>query len=343
MVSVIIPVYNAEKTLASCVQSLLDQTYTDFELILIDDGSKDRSGQICDELREACAGRNVRCQVIHQENGGVSRARNCGMDHANGEFFVCVDSDDVVEPCYLEDLVRTAEAHPEFGHVICGFRCTSHVHDYVLTDREPLTVVDRRDYMLLYEKILVQGPCFALYRTDIVRKNNIRMREDLSRAEDTLFNLNYLDALDCTTIGVVNKTNYIYQNEDQNSLFRRYREDLLPLIDTVEQAIASHLKKWDVTDKTSWQRFYNVVFFDYQSVLNNTFHPQNPMSRREKFAYNDAVLRRERFQEALQKGTFSLLPALRRAYGSGSYRRVLAAERVQRIKRAVSAVLRGKK
>ena len=133
MVSVIIPVYNAEKTLMACAQSLFEQTYPDYELILVDDGSTDQSGRLCDEVLKLCRARGVCCQVIHKQNGGVSSARNCAMEHANGEFFVCVDSDDIVEPCYLEDLVRTAEEYPEFGHVLCGFRCTSHVHDYVFS------------------------------------------------------------------------------------------------------------------------------------------------------------------------------------------------------------------
>ena len=340
MVSVIIPVYQAEKTLPSCVQSVLNQTYTDYEIILIDDGSKDRSGQLCDELRDLCLTRGVRCQVIHQENGGVSRARNCGMDRANGEFFVCVDSDDVVEPCYLEDLVRAAEAHPEFGHVICGFKCTSHVHDYILTDREPLSVADRRDYMVLYEKILVQGPCFALYRTEIVRRNGIRMREDFSRAEDTLFNLEYLDALDKTVIGIVNKSNYIYQNEDQSSLYRRYRQDLLTTVETVNQALAHYLNKWGICDEESQRKFYSTVYYNYRAVLDNTFHRENTVPFREKIAYNTGILKKESFREAVRKGGTAISPALRRAYESGDYRRVLAVERVQRIKQTVHGLLK---
>ena len=118
MVSVIVPVYNSERTLKTCVQSILDQKYSDYELILIDDGSKDLSGQICDGLKTECEKNGIRCQVIHQENGGVSKARNCGIDHANGEYFVCIDSDDYIESCYLEDLVCTAENNPDIGHVI---------------------------------------------------------------------------------------------------------------------------------------------------------------------------------------------------------------------------------
>ena len=343
MVSVIIPVYNAEKTLLSCVQSVIAQTYKDYELLLIDDGSLDHSGQLCDDIQKMCLAKGIKCQAIHQRNSGVSTARNCGMNHANGKYCVFIDSDDVIEPCYLEDLVRTAERHPELGHVLCGFRCTSHVHDYVLNSKEALSVVDRRDYMKLFDAILIQGPCLALYRTEIVRGNDIKMREDLSLAEDILFNLEYLDALDCTAIGVVNKPNYIYQNEDPNSLYRKYRPDLLHIQELTVHSIKQYMCKWGIADDDLWRRFYNASLFKYLNVFENTFHRQNPMSMREKINYNNTILKSESFRNALQKSAVNLPAVQRRAYQSGKYGRVLIAERVQKIKVAVSSFLRRRK
>ena len=98
--SVIVPVYKVEKYLDRCIGSILAQTFSDFELILIDDGSPDNSGQICDEY----AGKENRIHVIHKENGGVSTARNAGLDIAPGKFIVFVDSDDEVASNYLEIL-----------------------------------------------------------------------------------------------------------------------------------------------------------------------------------------------------------------------------------------------
>lgn len=340
MVSVIVPVYNAEKTIVACVQSILNQNYTDFELILIDDGSTDRSGQLCDQLQERCKAENVLCQVIHQLNCGVSAARNCGIEHARGEYFTCVDSDDLVEPCYLEDLVHTAETHPELGCVLCGFRCSSHVHNYIYSDQEELSILDRSNYMLLLDKILVQSPCLALYRTQLVRSCHIKMREDLSLAEDTLFNLDYLDALDQTAIGVINKPNYIYMDEDQSSLYRKYRKDLLSVYETVNQAIFQCLKKWNITDVDSWKRYYQSAFYKYCTVLKNTFHKNNPLAIREKYEFNNSILRSEAFREALVKGSDALPSWLFRAYQSGNYRKVIAVEKAQSFKRWISAALK---
>ncbi len=100
-ISIIVPVYNIEKYFHRCVDSILSQTFTDFELLLINDGSNDNSGAICDEY----AAKDARIRVFHKENGGVSSARNLGLDNAKGEWITFVDSDDYVKPDYLSNLL----------------------------------------------------------------------------------------------------------------------------------------------------------------------------------------------------------------------------------------------
>ncbi|MBO4562931.1 MAG: glycosyltransferase family 2 protein [Clostridia bacterium] len=332
MVSVIVPVYNSKRTLSACIQSIVDQTYRDFELILIDDGSTDGSETLCDSIQTSCLTHGVRCRVIHQKNSGVSSARNCGIKNAAGEYFVCVDSDDVIEHCYLEDLVSTAESHPEIGMVLCGFKCTSHKHSYILSRRNPLTLLSRRDYMRLYSEVLIQGPCLALYKTETVRDCNIKMQESLSLAEDLLFNLDYLDALGNAGIGVINKTNYVYQNNDPNSLFRRYRHDLLEINELSMREIKNHLVKWGVEDEQSWRMYHTAVFTKYTSVLENTFSPLNKATKREKIRFNNRVLQKKTFRDAMEKSNIKLTPLFRLAYKSGNYRLVLLAKRFEKIK-----------
>lgn len=103
LVSIIVPVYQVENYLRQCIDSILAQTFQDFELILVDDGSKDRSGQICDEY----AGKDKRVKVIHKENGGLSDARNRGLDQAVGHYFLFVDSDDSIAPTMVERLYQS--------------------------------------------------------------------------------------------------------------------------------------------------------------------------------------------------------------------------------------------
>lgn len=102
LISVIVPVYNVEHYLNRCVDSILAQTYSDLEILLVDDGSTDSSGAICD----AYARQDARVQVIHKKNGGLSDARNCGIEHAKGRYFCFVDSDDGIAPQMIEVLYR---------------------------------------------------------------------------------------------------------------------------------------------------------------------------------------------------------------------------------------------
>ena len=103
LISIIVPVYNVEKYLRKCIESIINQTYENLEIILIDDGSTDESGEICDEVKN----KDKRIIVIHKKNGGLSDARNVGIDNANGKYITFIDSDDYVEKNYIELLYNT--------------------------------------------------------------------------------------------------------------------------------------------------------------------------------------------------------------------------------------------
>ena len=122
MFSIVIPVYNAKASLGRCVDSWLCQTKKDLEIILVDDGSSDGSGELSDRLAENSDGR---VRVIHQENSGVSAARNAGIRAAEGEFLLFTDSDDYVEPDYLEKMAALQE-NSDADLVLCGYH---HLYD----------------------------------------------------------------------------------------------------------------------------------------------------------------------------------------------------------------------
>lgn len=125
MISVIVPVYNAEKYLHSCIDSILRQSFKDFEIMLIDDGSKDGSSAICDEY----AAKDSRIRVFHKPNGGVSSARNLGLDNARGEWVTFVDSDDWIAPTFLELLLESANKnHADI--CMCDFYFSFRDNDY---------------------------------------------------------------------------------------------------------------------------------------------------------------------------------------------------------------------
>ena len=114
-VSIIVPVYNVERYLHNCIESILNQTYKDFKLFLINDGSKDNSGHICDEYKE----KDSRITVIHQSNQGQSAARNAGINQAETEWILFVDSDDLIHPQMLEYLVRAVD-ETKVNMSVCG-------------------------------------------------------------------------------------------------------------------------------------------------------------------------------------------------------------------------------
>lgn len=217
-VSVIVPVYKAEAYLNRCVDSLLAQTFEDFEILLIDDGSPDRSGEMCDEY----ARKDSRVRVIHKENGGVSSARQCGLDNARGEYVIHADPDDWTEPEMLEAMYRKAKEE-DADMVIC---------DYFLI-RKNKSIYVRQSYSLdIKTRIcdffhhldgvpwnkLVRRSCFGQY--------DISYPKEMSNNEDVFVNMCLIDKN--LRLAKVDQTLYHYdQNINPNSLSSRSVEDLL--------------------------------------------------------------------------------------------------------------------
>ena len=188
LVSIIIPVYNAKAHLEACVQSILDQSYKNFELLLIDDGSSDGSSELCDELSQ----KSEKIRVIHKENGGVSSARNAGLDIASGDYIVFVDSDDVISNNYLESFLESAHK----GDLILGMIEDLYFDDAGSIVKRHTRNVDAPDCGILadeYYKLLelLRVPVVKLYKRDIIEANHIRFDENLSVAEDQVFNFAY--------------------------------------------------------------------------------------------------------------------------------------------------------
>lgn len=182
--SIIVPVYKVEKYLPKCIDSILAQTFTDFELILIDDGSPDRCGEICDKY----ASIDSRIKVIHQKNQGVSAARNAGLDIATGTYLGFVDSDDWIEPEMYEMMILTAEKE-QSDIVICGIR--HYNEESMLLFEEKLTTSGKYNgeqmLKLLYSMPNVLGGCIwnKIYRFAKIEK--IRYRVGVAFAEDRLY------------------------------------------------------------------------------------------------------------------------------------------------------------
>lgn len=333
MVSIIVPAYNCIKSLEYCAHSIQQQTYTDFELILVDDGSIDGSGKLCDKFAAA----DSRIKVIHKPNGGVSSARNVGIDAATGEYITFCDSDDYLEPDYLETLIRTAKSNPDCGHIWCcfqtvtGYQKENAVPNYI--SAESVLHYTLKDYMTLHEMWMDAGPCNKLYTSKIIKEAGLYFLEDLSLGEDWLFNLAYIDASANEKIVVVTKPLYNYMRGNDESLDSKYRKDLLDIYRRLNAACLSHLQKWDASEE-QMEKFYNSRFYLYEKVLRNTMRaPQK--ARQEKIKWNSAFMQSKEFQEALQTRTCFIHPLYLFSYRSGNFRNVMFANRMVAIKRAL--------
>lgn len=203
LISIITPVYNTEKYLPECIQSVFNQTYTNWELLLIDDGSPDGSGAICDEY----AARDNRVKVFHKENGGVSSARNVGLDNARGEWITFLDSDDMFEPQYLEKCLFYAK---KYNIDIIKFYFSGTYFSNLTIDRqEEFSLLSINDYL----KINLNLGSIGLYKKNIV--SVLRFNEKMKYAEDQLFNYELIQrAGNC---GLINMPLYFYRANETSA------------------------------------------------------------------------------------------------------------------------------
>lgn len=210
-VSVIVPVYNAEKYLHRCIDSILAQMFTDFELLLIDDGSKDKSGAICDEY----ADKDSRVRVFHKENGGVSSARNAGLDNARGEWITFVDSDD--EICSLGEI--TAES----DMVIASLDIQrSDGRKEVISFSHDVISGDELKYFL--EKHIQSHIFSSVYAKYIKRKliNGLRFDTSMKIGEDTVFILKCINQVKTMSFD----KNYVYKYYLMSTYDEKYQQSI---------------------------------------------------------------------------------------------------------------------
>lgn len=182
MISVIIPAYNAAKTIVCCVESLLSQTYQDWELIIIDDGSIDKTLDVCQTFQDK------RIQVYHKPNGGVSSARNYGLTYAKGEYIAFVDADDYLDPMYLEHLNQGSA----YDLSITGFCYDNEPErsNSLLELTGKLSIAKSLSALINADQLCY--PWGRLFKRSIIEQNHIRFNEKMRFAEDNVFNWEYL-------------------------------------------------------------------------------------------------------------------------------------------------------
>ena len=258
LISIIIPVYNAENTLGRCIDSILSQTFSDWELLLIDDGSTDRSGEICDEY----AVNDERIKVFHKENGGVSSARNMGLDNAKGRWITFVDADDQINPdalncIYNRDINEDILFFPYYFYYKDGNKIF-----------DTLNVPERIENISLflnknihkYIFRVVWGKC---YKNELLK--GIRFDEKIKIGEDLLFVLTYL--VNVKTCHVQQIPLYIQNKEDDNNFYLKYQQSVEDSI----YALVKNYKALNVLNVNS-PLLEKDLFFDFKKYAQESIN-----------------------------------------------------------------------
>lgn len=223
-VSVIVPVYNAEKYILRCAKSIQDQSINDIEIILVDDGTSDESGRICDGL--ACVDNRV--TVIHQKNEGASFSRNQGVKIASGNYIIFVDSDDYIDSQLVESMMAN-----ESDLTMCGIKKVTESGDVLSEIRygDIYYPKNQIDYKMLASCGEIYSPYCKLFRRSIIESNRIEFPRNYSWGEDGMFVADYIRYV--TNIRYISYVGYYYvRYSNENTLSTSVRPDVIDMIVT---------------------------------------------------------------------------------------------------------------
>lgn len=222
-VSVILPVYNAEKYIKKCIESILNQSYKNIEIIVVNDGSVDNSKNIIDEYSKI----DKRIKKFHIDNSGPSFARNLGISSAEGEFIQFVDADDYIDKNMIKELIN--KMNDESDLVICGYRSLVSTGlelktlNYDFLDSGNL----RKDNFLevfgvLFRDYYISYPWNKLYKADIIKENDIQFDNSIKWGEDLIFNIEYIKY--CNFFSFIKRDLYIYNQNNDSSITSNYNK-----------------------------------------------------------------------------------------------------------------------
>lgn len=288
--SIIVPVYNAEKYVRAMIESIIAQTFTDWEAILVDDGSKDEGGRICEEYSH----RDSRIRVIHKLNGGVSSARNKGLQYAIGDFITFVDADDTLNPSFLSNFSYDEGLDFEIQGFIVNHINAPENNTVVLphdTKIAPLGEIYAESELLK----LSRGPVCKLMKTSIIKENHILYPSGLSFGEDAIFVKQYL--LHCSgNARSISAADYIYNNYgDPHSLTHRVHpaQAMYDVAKMDFDLYMSIIKKFG--------RMPEIVDSEFRRIRTLEFYQSIVICMREK---NRTRLQKQEFLEMARSGLY---------------------------------------
>lgn len=258
LISIVVPVYNAMNSIERCVTSILNQSYSHFELVLVNDGSKDQSLSICHAFQE----KDLRIKVIDIPNGGVSNARNTGISHCKGEYLVFVDADDYIEEYYLEKMMNN---YAQDALIMCSyFHETSTFIQPIVYGTKDKEICFVASFYDLYEEHLMPAIWNKLYDLETIKENAVSFRKNLSLGEDLLFNLDYIRAKNIKKLVVLNLPLYHYVQADEGSLSKSFSEKNIVALGIIYDEMINFMTSYVGESKQITfmkERFYYQVLY----------------------------------------------------------------------------------
>lgn len=297
MVSVVIPVYNSEDYLEECIKSVLGQTYRDLEIILIDDGSSDRSAAVCEEFSKI----DNRVIVFHKKNGGPGAARNLGIKFASGEYIGFVDSDDTVDIDMYREMVEAGNKYNS-NMVMCPYRIiTNEVTDIIRPSLPSNSIINSKTIRtIVLPEIIGKGRygfaslCNKIYRKQFLKDNHLLIDESRYHGEDWWFNIQSFERLDKFIIVSDPLYNYVQQNS--SSLMKKYDVNKFDIYIKGYQQCKVIAEKYNLDLTESYK---NLLLQAYTYMNGVVSYEENALSRVKKVIESPEVI--ESYYKAKRK------------------------------------------
>ena len=292
-ISVIMPVYKVEQYVGKAIESILNQTLTDFEFLIVDDGTPDRSGEICDEY----AKKDARIQVFHKENGGAPSARNMAMDLAKGKYMYFMDSDDWAEPTMLEDMYTLAEEN-ESQLVVAGFFIdtyysdTEYRTDHFVSDDAVYANAKafRKNAYKLFDKNLLYTPWNKLFLTEHLRKYNLHFPNTFW--DDFPFNLSVIENVE--RVSVTSRQYYHFMRARAESETAAYRPEMYQKREEEHGWLVALYKQWGVINAETKEMLARRYIERFIGCVENLTNPKCTLTYKEKYAEVKKMMSKKR-------------------------------------------------
>lgn len=283
IVSIVIPIYNVEKYIKKCVDSVINQTYKELEIILVNDGSPDNCGEIANQYKEE----DPRIKVIHKKNGGLSDARNAGLEVVTGEYLCFIDSDDYIEFDAVEVLLSNA-INTNSDVVVCSyFNEKVDINENILS-KEPVNLqVDNLSSMAP----IIGYAWNKLYKTSFIKKHKLKFVKGLSLVEDIVFNEKVF--LNTSEIIYINLPLYHYINRDRPSLIKQYHENSFELQKLGFKSREKVMLKLFENHSDVREVIAGAYVSGVRYCLSNLFYYKNSLSSKRKYKIVETIISEE--------------------------------------------------